>query len=237
MKVGMLVEAGGLLPRTAGSIPAGPNVRSRELRDEDEDPARWSRPNGEPSNRRSQMLYVRAKMTDGTEVVSSFERLQGIRKLSADVLGNRKAFPVWRVVDTTHPVSGEPCLTRTRQFVSGRMIAHMEVVTPTTEDHEYNPDNFEPVVEVQRGDAGRMLFTEDMDAVEGITVGVEYPLHRAPDGRRFVIVTSNSGEGEEDVLHYIDDEAVDMTEALRDVMEPGAPVVDASEDYDDEDAL
>jgi len=183
------------------------------------------------------MLYVRALMVDGTQVVSSFERLQGIRKLSADVLGNRKAFPVWRVVGTTHPVSGEPCLTRTRQFVSGRQIAHMEVVTPTNENHEYDPENFEPVVEVQRGDAGRMFFTEDMDPVDGVTVGVEYPLHRAPDGRRFVIVTSNSGDGEEDVLHYIDDEAVDMTDALRDVMEPGAPVVESDEDYDDEDAI
>jgi hypothetical protein len=176
-------------------------------------------------------------MTDGSQVVSSFERLQGIRKLSADVLGNRKAFPVWRVVDTTHPESGEPCLTRTRQFVSGRMIAHMEVVEPTTENHEYDPDNFAPVVEVQRGTAGRMLFTEDMDAVDGITVGVEYPLHRDPDGRRFVIVTSNSGEGEEDVVHFIDDEAVDMTEALSDVMTPGAPPVEERDEYDDEDGL
>ena len=182
-------------------------------------------------------MFVRALMTDGTQVVSSFEKLQGIRKLSADVLGNRKAFPVWRVVGTTHPVSGEPCLTRTRQFVSGRMIAHMEVVEPTTENHEYDPTNFAAVVEVQRGDAGRMLFTEDMDAVEGITVGVEYPLHRDPDGRRFVVVTSNSAEGEEDVRHYIDEEAVDMTEALSSVMEPGSPVVDPTEDYDDEDAL
>lgn len=67
--------------------------------------------------------------------------------------------------------------------------------------------------------------------------GVEYPLHRDPDGRRYVIVTSNSAEGEQDVLHYIDAEAEDMSEALNSVMEPGAPVVDASEDYDDEDGI
>ena len=182
-------------------------------------------------------MFVRAKLIDGTEVVSSFERLTGIRKLSADVLGNRKAFPVWRVVGTTHPESGEPCLTRTRQFVSGRTIAHMEIVEPTTEVHEYDPANFSPVVEVARGEAGRMVFTEDMDPVEGVRVGVEYPLHRDPDGRRFVVVTSNSAEGEQDVLHYIDAEAVDMSEALESVMEPGAPVVDASEDYDDEDGI
>ena len=49
-------------------------------------------------------------------------------------------------------------------------------------------------------------------------------------------MTSNSDEGEQDVVHYIDAEAVDMSEALSSVMEPGAPVVE-DEDYDDEENL
>jgi len=187
-----------------------------------EDPARWSRSNGELGNRRSIML-VRATMTDGSQHVSEFSKLRGIRRLSGDVFGGRKAFPVWATVAEAHPVSGEPCQIRTRKLVSGRLIASLEIVDAEGASIQM----------VDEGAAGRITFTEDQDVPEGVQPGVDYPLHRSPDGRRFVVVFSNSGAGEQDVLHYIDDEAGVSEEVPVGVMgesDDGAP-------YDDEDQL
>lgn len=184
------------------------------------------------------MLFVKAYLDDGTQVISEFTKLKGIRELSAQVYAGSKAFPVWKIVSDVHPESGEPVLSRTRQFLSGRIIDRLEVVEPTQENHGYSPDNFGPVISVSEGAAGRMVFTEEMDVPDGVAVNIEYPLHVAPDGRRFVIVTSNSAAGDEDVLHYIDAEGGDTSEIDPEVMVPGAPEVgDPDESYDDEDQV
>ena len=167
-------------------------------------------------------MLVRATMTDGTQHVSEFSKLRGIRRLSADVFGGRKAFPVWDTVAEAHPVSGEPCQVRTRKLVSGRLIASLEVVDAEGASIQM----------VDEGAAGRITFTEDQDIPEGVRPNVDYPLHRSPDGRRFVVVFSNSGAGEQDVLHYIDEEAGVSEDVPIGVMgeENGAP-------YDDEDQI
>ena len=164
-------------------------------------------------------MLVRATMTDGSQHVSEFSKLRGIRRLSADVFGGRKGFPVWETVATSHPVSGEPCQIRTRKLVSGRLIASLEAVD----------EDGAPIQMVDEGSAGRITFAADQDIPDGVRQDVDYPLHRSPDGRRFVIVFSNSGAGEEDVLHYIDDEAGASEEVAVGVM--------GEADYDDEDQL
>jgi len=164
-------------------------------------------------------MLVRATMTDGSQHISEFSKLRGIRRLSADVFGGRKAFPVWETVAEEHPVSGEPCRLRTRRMVSGRLIASLEAV---------DADGASIHV-VDEGVAGRVTFTEEQDIPEGVQPDVDYPLHRSPEGRRYLVVQSNTGDGEADVLHYIDAEAGASEEVASDVM--------GELDYDDEDEI
>jgi hypothetical protein len=137
------------------------------------------------------MIYVKATTISGNEFVSEFDRLTGIRELSANVFAGRRPFPVWRTVGRAHPVSNEPCLIRERTFVNGSQILSMEIVEPVMDDHGYLPDYFRPVARMSNGSAGTHRFTEETrpdDAGAHVSTEHDYPLHRAPDGGRFVIL-------------------------------------------------
>ena len=173
-------------------------------------------------------MFVRATLTGGDQVVSEFDRLRGIRSLSGNVMSGRRPFPVWKVVGTHHTFSAEPKATRTREFINGSMIKSMQIVEPVVEDHGYNPEMFRPVARMDAGSAGLHRFTEET-LPEGVDVEVstdiDYPCHRAPDGRRYVVLHYRSDAGDPDVEYYLDDEA-GTGEGLGEVFA-----------WDDEDAL
>lgn len=150
------------------------------------------------------MLYVMAYLKNGDRLVSEFENLRGIRSLSAEVMSGRKAFPVWRPVGDTHPVSGERVSIRTRTFINGRSIEAMEVVRPTVDEHGFDPENFEPAPLMKSGPNGLWAAPDNEDCPEGVEPGTEFPVHRDSDtGRRYVILRIAEGASEE-VRHYID---------------------------------
>lgn len=155
------------------------------------------------------MLYVLATLKNGEQVISEFEELRGIRTLASDVMSGRKAFPVWRKVGDTHPVSGEAVTLRTREFISGTEVARMQVVEPIIEDHDFDPANFRPAVQLKSGRYGIWTAPEDEDErPEGIEAGTQFPVHRdlEQDNRRYVILQV-ARDGADEVRYYIDPEA------------------------------
>ncbi|HEX5097244.1 MAG TPA: hypothetical protein VFX21_14555 [Acidimicrobiia bacterium] len=161
------------------------------------------------------MLYALATLNDGTKIVTEFEKLKGIRQLAADVFSGKKGFPVWRKVSDVHPISGEPgVLTRRREFISGSVITRLEVVKPKpgfeSEDlHQMMPEFFEPDAIMSNLDRNGLWTapTAQEDLVAGATPGAQYPLHRDPDQRRYVILTWNEDPAAQ-VRHYLDAERV-----------------------------
>lgn len=156
-------------------------------------------------------LYVQATLKgSGERVISEFDKLKGIRKLSADVMGSAKAFPVWRPLSERHPISGEPCLVRRRSFIAGSEIAGMEVMKPKAgfeDSHNYQPDNFEPEAIIQAGRNGTWRAPDALTEgfVEGSTPGALYPIRRDPDHRRYVVLAYNDAQPEQSVVHWLDD--------------------------------
>jgi hypothetical protein len=153
--------------------------------------------------------YIKAHTTAGTTVICEFQKNQGLRRFAADVMGGRKALPVWRLVGTTHPHSGEQVLLRTRAFINGSTVTGMEEVEPTREDHGYDPANFQSVVSVRglNGTSARWIAPASQDdAIDGAVAGVAYPIHRdVADSRRFVILRAAEGVTAE-LRHYLDPE-------------------------------
>lgn len=141
-------------------------------------------------------MKVLATLKDGTTVESEFEKLTGIRKLSADVFAGRKAFPVWRTV-ADHLPSGEPCLLRTREFINGSEIVGLVVVD----------ENGEPEVHVMGGRYGVFTVTEEFAAENGLEVGAKYPIHRDEEFRRYIYTAWSENEVER-VKAYLDPEPV-----------------------------
>jgi hypothetical protein len=141
-------------------------------------------------------MFVRATLNDGSQFVSEFDRLNGIRNLASNVFSGRRPFPIWRVTSTEHPFSFEPTLLRTREFVNGKMLRSLQVVEPIADDHGYDPLLFRPITRVSNGTAGTYRFTpetmpEGVDA--DVSPDIDYPCHRHPDGRRFVILKMGRG--------------------------------------------
>lgn len=159
-------------------------------------------------------MFVRATMLDGTSHVSEFDKLTGIRQLSADVMSGRKPFPVWKVVGREHPVSGEPTDIKTRMYVHGSQVLTLEVVEPVCDDHEYHPDLFRSARRMGNGTAGTHHFTPETvpEADVGVSTEYGYPCHRDPDGRRYVILQWNSDAGLPNVTHYIDTVSGDQSD-------------------------
>ena len=182
------------------------------------------------------MLHVQITLTDGTKRISEFERLRGIRKLSADVFSGRKAFPVWRPVSNTHPTSGEPgFMTRHREFVAGSQIQSMEVVTPSVDEHNFDPDNFVPevITSVTRSPGGSRppLWTVPEGAdIPHAEPGTQYPIHRDRNYRRYVYLLW-APDFEDATVHYLDPEGPSGAfESSR----PANIRIDDDEEYDDE---
>lgn len=151
------------------------------------------------------MLYVRVTLRSGEQVVSEFSRLRGISRYSQQVMGGVKPFNVWQVVAETHPVSGEPCLMRSRRLINGREIVDMQIVEPQTERADearatLRADLFDPVTEPQGGEAGIWVAPDNEDRPELAVAGARYPVHVNPSTLdRYVILRA----GDEPVTHII----------------------------------
>jgi len=174
-------------------------------------------------------MFVRATLNDGSQFVSEFDRLNGIRNLASNVFSGRRPFPIWRVTSTEHPFSFEPTLLRTREFVNGKMLRSLQVVEPIADDHGYDPLLFRPITRVSNGTAGTYRFTpetmpEGVDA--DVSPDIDYPCHRHPDGRRFVILKMGARSDEANVEYFLDAEAG-----------IGSDINDAMEPWDDEENL
>jgi hypothetical protein len=183
--------------------------------------------------------YIRAtiegKRGRREQVICEFQQKQGMRRFARDVMAGAKALPVWRVVGTEHPHSGERVLLRTRQFINGRIVLDMEEVEPVVEDHDYEPGNFTqaPSIRALNGSSRNGLWTApvaDEDRVEGAEPGAQYPVHRdVADSRRYVLLKA-AGEFTPEVRHYLDAEA-GHGESWRDA-EDDAADLDFAEDDD-----
>jgi hypothetical protein len=157
-------------------------------------------------------MYVKATLKDGTIIISPFTQLNGLEGYAANVMSGRKPFNAWQIVSTTHPVSGERgVLQRRRRLVSGDQITELEEVKPLagTDPSALNPDDFEPVIHVKRGEGGFHKFqpgTEEQPLPEHAAAGVEYPIHREADGYGYVryVILKVEAEGQPEVRFYLD---------------------------------
>jgi hypothetical protein len=154
--------------------------------------------------------YLKATLKDGTNVVSSYEKLTNVQKYAATIFARMNVFNAWELVSRTHPTSGEACLVRRRRMISGDQITEIERVVPisfesanrtrpantvpmTAEAYEnaianYDPNVFTSALEIQAGDGGLWIApTENTPA--GAVAGQRYPVHvETQTLARFVIL-------------------------------------------------
>lgn len=146
--------------------------------------------------------FLKAKLRNGTEVVSEFQKVKGVGGYAMQVMGGQKPFNVWRAVESAHP-SGQVVSQRTRHIIAGRDIVDIVEVRPNSEDHNFDPANFTEVTYVQKGPGGRWTCPDT--APEGTTLvpGVTYPvLIDGQSARRYVIQATDVGDVP--VKYYID---------------------------------
>jgi hypothetical protein len=124
--------------------------------------------------------FLMATLKDGRKVVAEFSKLKGTGQgYTGRVFAQAMPFNAWRVVGHTHPVSGERVLVRTRVMINGAEIAEIAPVQPRDgiANHNYEPENFEPATEIQRGQYGVWTAPRE-NTPEGAQPGVAYPVHR-----------------------------------------------------------
>jgi hypothetical protein len=124
-------------------------------------------------------IRLQATMKNGAVVVGEFTKLGHIQRYVSQVFRGDKPFNAWQTVGTTHPVTGEPVLMRTRVMFNGPEILSIVQIDEAGS----------AVAEVQGGEVGR--YTVPSPAPEGCPLpsGTIVPCHRdAATLRRFVIV-------------------------------------------------
>jgi hypothetical protein len=160
------------------------------------------------------MKFLMATLVSGLKVVSGFDNLGGSGQgYATQVFAQVKPFNAWRKIGSVHPHSGETVNIRSREMLSGAQIVKIQQVKPKAGfegSHEYEPENFEPVAEIQHGRYG--VFVVDASApfgeaaiASGAVAGAEYPIHREDSTfRRYVILKVATAETPE-VRFWIDD--------------------------------
>lgn len=147
--------------------------------------------------------FLKAKLTDGTEVISGFSKLKGVGQYASKVMFGAQPLNVWRPVpDMQHP-SGQKVLARTRQMISGRLIESITEVEPTVEDHGYDPRNFRPRITWQSGNGG-IWTCPDPAPAEGLVPGTDYPVSLTRENPRHSVVVSSNPDGTVASRYYID---------------------------------
>lgn len=148
----------------------------------------------------SKPVYLMATLASGEQVVSEFHKLGRIQRYVTQVQSGQKPFNAWRVVGTRHPVSGEPVLTRAREFLNGYQITRITQVEPTRADHGYEPANFRPVVTMEKGRLGLYTVPDNEDRPEAfverdIPGGMQFPVHQDPTTLRRYVVLAQGDPG------------------------------------------
>jgi hypothetical protein len=185
-------------------------------------------------------LFLLATLIDGGQVVAEFSKLEGSGEgYVSNVFAGRKTFNAWKVVGDTHPHSGEKVLLRQRVMLNGRVIERVIPVQPKAgfeERHEYEPGNFEPVIEVQNGAGGKYV-APLTGTPEGAVAGATYPVHREEGSlEKYVILKvaspteTNPLEGE--VRFWVDRNRVTTNGAL---LPEDVPLVEAGPGDGDDD--
>lgn len=152
-------------------------------------------------------MFLRAKLIDGTQVISEFTKLGRTERYVNQVFTGQKPFNAWRIVGRAHPVSGEAVVLRTRLMLNGSQVVAVEQVVPTIEDHNYDPANFKSAETVQKGSQGIYTVPEQdvPEPLAGVAPGTQYPIHR-DDGsfRKFIVTRVANPEAEAGSAESID---------------------------------
>lgn len=153
--------------------------------------------------------YLRAVLVTGQVVIAAFQKLSGTgQNYVSQVFSGRKPLNVWTKVSTVHPKSGEAVLFRTREMIGAAAIRSISAVKPKAgfeaEDvHQFDPTNFEAVVEMQAGENGTYTVPAEQTP-EGLTAGDQYPIHREPNDLRRYIVTKVAAGDVPEQRYFID---------------------------------
>lgn len=176
-------------------------------------------------------MFVRVTLRDGSRAVTEYTRVRNLPTYAAEVFGGRKPLSLWRPADENrHPISGEPCLIRTRVLIPGAEVTKMEQVMPNRPDHNFDPDNFDPIPVIQGTQRRNGLFRfkpDDPNLPELAVPGIDYPRHFEGTGysQRSYVILQAEMDGEPEVRHYLEASARSHREEWH----------DAEGDEDDED--
>ena len=142
-------------------------------------------------------MFVRITRTDGSTFISQFDKLGNLGRYFSKCLASRKAFNVWTVVSTAHPVTGEPVTMRTRTLLNPEHIATVQEVTASNE----------PRAIPQLGDAGSYTVVDGDDIA--LPLGTTVPRHRDPATLDYYVITGYNVDGDE-VRHTFAQEIATM---------------------------
>lgn len=152
-------------------------------------------------------MFVQAILKNGEVVVSEFSKLTNLTPYAAQAFARMRPFNHWEVTGTVHPESGERVLYRTRHLISGDYIMSMTEVEPKPgreEDHNYDPDNFQPVSHMQKGAYGSWTAPAE-NTPEGAVAGVKYPIHRDEATWQMYVILKVATEDTPEVRYVLAD--------------------------------
>jgi hypothetical protein len=175
-------------------------------------------------------MFLKATLNDGTMVISEFSKLGNPQRYALQVLQGVKTFNVWRVVSTVHPASGDACLLRQRQMISGRDVRSIEQVEPTEfrQPGDLSPASFQPVAILQKGQFGNWKAPNE-NTPAGAVPGVEYPIKREPASLMRYVTLKVASDGVDEVKFFLDQQGP------TDGDDDAPPVGDLSYTEDDDD--
>jgi hypothetical protein len=177
-------------------------------------------------------MFLKAKLQDGSEVVSEFAKLGRVERYVTQVFQGYKPFNAWRVVGNTHPVSGEEVKTRTRVMLNGKSILSITQVEPTVEDHGYDPASFKLMEAPTKGEHGSYTVPEE-GGPEGVEPGVVFPVHRDDSFRKYVILRVANPEAEAGTVESVENRHY-LSAPAEEVTAPYASYGDEGEDEDED---
>lgn len=161
-------------------------------------------------------MFLMATLDNGESIVSEFSKLAHVERYVAQVMAGGRPFNAWRVVSKVHPESGDACLVRTRQMISGRKIALVEIVerNATATADSLDPQDFTSLPMVQRGQYGTWKAPAE-NTPAGAVAGVEYPVKRDPATLVRYVTLKVAAESAPEVRFMLDAEpaAMDRQEA------------------------
>jgi hypothetical protein len=154
-------------------------------------------------------MFLRVTLNDGRSYVSEFSKLGRVQRYVTQVMAGQKPFNVWSIVGRTHPVSGEPFLTRSRLMLNGSDILAVEQVErkASADPDSMNPLDFRPVVQHEKMRGGLYKTPSEGIVHDDYTLpgDTEFPIHRDDATlRRFVYAVYSETAP---VRHWLDPEA------------------------------